>query len=149
MGNVYGVDAETPLVQHFTALADVTLTAGTETTVLTTTTAFAATTPGSYYPVIRGMFANLCGGTAPTALTLAARIHSGSDFVSQVVPPASLVVSVYQLIWFELIGPESTLWYPGGQILELTGLAATTASTWKFSGSYMNLELKRGLNTLP
>src|SRR5580658_189854 len=107
MGNVWGVDQEMPLAKQFTNTSDVTLTAGTETTCITTTTAYSATTPGSYYPIIRGLFVNLNGGTAPTALTIAARIHSGTDFATQTVAPAALVVSAYQLSYFELIGVEA------------------------------------------
>ncbi len=150
MGNIYGIDSELPLDAQYIPASDVTLTGGSETLGITTTTAYAATTPGSYWPLLRGSLTVLCGATAPTALTVAWRFHSGADIGTYVVAPALLANSATIQIPFEFLGVDSaSSWYTVGQIVELTLLAATTAATLKKVGSYMTLGLRRGLNTLP
>jgi hypothetical protein len=150
MGNIYGVDQELPLDAQFTAGSDVTMTAGTETTGLTTTTAFKATTPGDYYAVVDGAMVLVMGGTASASFIIGVRVHSGSDLATYTVNTGFLVNSATFAVPFKFILTESaSLWYPGGAIIEVTGLAGTTNCTMAHIGSYMNIGVRRGLNSTP
>ena len=150
MGNVYGVDSEMPLATQYIPAADVTLTAGSEVLGISTVSAIAATTPGSYYPIIRGSLTFTMGGTASAVLVIAWRFHSGSDIGTYTVQPGLLVASAVIQIPVEFIGADSpSAWYPTGTIIEVTGKTTTTACTLNKVGSYMTVDLRRGLNTLP
>ena len=144
MGNVYGIASPLALPATYTAGSDVTLTAGTETTIITTG-AISAPGPGDYYPLIWLAVAILFGGTAPTALTFAFKLGSGSDVDSQAVAVASMVASATTYYYIPLIGTNSgSAWVGSGSTINITGLAATTAATFKFAGSRALVALFRG-----
>lgn len=144
MGNVYGIASPAVIPAVYTAGSDVTLTAGTETTILTTG-AITANAPGDYFPLIWLAVAILFGATAPTALTFAFKLGSGSDVDSQAVAVASMVANATTYYYIPLIGANSgSAWVGSGSTINITGLAATTAATFKFAGSRAIVALMRG-----
>jgi hypothetical protein len=150
MGNIVGVDGEMPLDAQYIPAADVTLTAGSEILGITTTTAFAALSPGSYYPIIRGSLTFLMGATASAALVIAWRFNGGADIGTYTVAPALLANNATIQIPFEFLGVDSgSIWFATGKIIEITGKTTTTACTLNKVGSYAMVGLRRGLNTLP
>jgi len=150
MGNIVGIDNEMPLDAQFTPAADVTLTAGSEVLGITTTTAFAALSPGSYYPILRGSLSFLMGATASAALVIAWRFNGGADIGTYTVNTGLLVNNATIQVPFEFLGADSgSIWYPTGKIIEITGKATTTACTLNKVGSFATVGLRRGLNTLP
>ena len=135
MGNVYGIASPLALPASYTAGADVTLTAGTETTIITSGV-INAPGPRDYYPLIWLAVAILFGATAPTALTFAFKLGAGSDVDSQAVAVASMVANATTYYYIPLIGANSgTAWVGTGSTINITALAATTAATFKFAGS--------------
>lgn len=144
MGNVYGIASPMALPAVYTAGADVTLTAGAETTMITTG-AISAPGPGDLYPMIWLCVAILFGATAPTALTFAFKLGSGSDVDSLAVAVASMVANATTYYYIPLIGVNSgTAWIGAGSTINITGLAVTTAATFKFAGSRALVALFRG-----
>jgi hypothetical protein len=144
MGNVYGIQQPWAQAASFTNGSDVTLTAGSETTMITTGN-ISAPGPGDYYPLIFLACAILFGATAPTALTFAFKIGAGSDVDTQAVAVASMVANATTYFYIPLIGANSaTAWIGTGSTINITGLAATTAATFKFAGSRAVVWLCRG-----
>lgn len=148
MANEYGVADNPFLPQSFGCVsgADVTLTAGTEVTfitsgVLKTNWAIDA------YPLITGVLAVAFGGSAPTALVLAFKLGSGSDVVTYTVAPALLANSATIAIPFMFVGANSaSAWFPTGSTINITANAATNAATAKNVGSYAMVQLLKGPN---
>ncbi len=144
MGNVWGVANPSPVPTIVTVGADVTLAAGVETTFMSSA-ALSAPNPGAYYPVVSLAVAILFGATAPTALTFAFKLGAGADVDTQVVAVANMVVNATTYYYFQLVGANSsTAWIGAGTVVNITGLAATTAATFKFSGSRAMIQLERG-----
>ena len=134
-GNLYGaaVPFATPAV--YIAAADVTLTAGTEVTCITTG-ALTAYSPGTWYPLIFLTYDIIFGGTASTALQFAFKLGSGSDVDTFVVEPGLLVNSAEITSGVCLVGtPSNTSWSGAGSTINITGKATTTACTFKKVGS--------------
>ena len=124
--------------------ADVTLTAGTETTIATTG-ALVAAYPGNYYPLIFCTLAILLGATASTALVIAFKLGSGADVDTYTVPPALLVANATILIGVTLVGVNSAInWIGAGSTINVTGNATTTAATAKNVGSRIVPQLVQG-----
>jgi len=127
-GNAYGIALPSSGPHVVSAGADVTLTAGTETTFFTE--AAGAPNQGNYqYIVWLNLWVSF-GASAPTALVFAAKIGAGSDFDSVTVDPASLVASTHVQYNFMLFSPESSTNYVGaGSTINITGLATTNNAT--------------------
>lgn len=143
---IWGIADPTPaaLVYGTASAADVTLTAGTEVTIITTG-ALAALNPGPYYPIIWLLVAVLFGGTASTALQFAFLLGSGSDVDTYVVPPALLVNSATIALGIPLVGVNSAgAWIGSGSTINITGKATTTACTVKGVGTRALVQLMRG-----
>jgi hypothetical protein len=142
-GNIYGV--ANPGLTPVSAIpsADVTLTAGSEVTVITSG-ALAAFAPGEYCPVIHVVLAVLLGATAPTALQFAFKIGSGSDVDTYVVEPGLLVaLAEFTLTIFLLGVPDPAAWIGAGSTINVTDKATTTACTVKKVGSRALFGLSR------
>jgi len=149
VGNQYGVAAAGYAPSVATFGSDVTLTAGTETTILSAA-GLAAPTPGQYMPLIHLCLYVLMGATAPTALQFATKVGAGSDVDVQAVPAGTLVASATVAYFYTLYCTASpTLWVGAGSTLNVTGLATTTAATAKFAGSRAVVLLVRVGDTLP
>ena len=145
MGNIYGVAGQAPLPAVYGCVsgADVTLTADTEVTFITTG-AISAAYPGNYYPLIQGVLVNYLGGTKPNALTIAFKIGSGADVVTYTVDPGQLVNSAKIVVPFCLIGVASgTQWVGSGATINITALGTAQASTAKNVGTYALVSLVR------
>ena len=134
-GNIYGVANPnfTPTVAI--PSADVTLTAGSEVTCITSG-AIAGYGPGAYTPVIYALLTVLMGATAPTALQFAFKIAAGTDVDTYVVEPGLLVALAEIAILVPLLGvSDPAAWIGVGSTLNVTGKATTTACTVKKVGS--------------
>jgi hypothetical protein len=129
---------------------DITLTAGSEVLAITTTSALKGNPGQSYVPVLFGCAAILMGGTAASALTLAARYSGGSDFATQVVPAGDLVNSATIMVPVCMVGAsvdaaaDGTI---GGAAIEITGEAVTQNATWKKIGTSLMIMLIPGGNS--
>jgi hypothetical protein len=148
MANEYGIADSPYLASSFGCVsgADVTLTAGSEVTFITTGT-IKANISADYYPLIIGNLALAMGGSAPTALVLAFKIGAGSDVVTFTVAPAVLVASTTINIPFCFVGANSgSAWFPTGSTINITGNATTNNGTAKNVGSYAVVWLVRGPN---
>jgi hypothetical protein len=148
VANIYGI-ADNPTIAALygtVSAGDVTLTADTEVTFITTGV-IKVNAPGDYYPLIYGVLVDYLGGTKPNALTIAYKLGSGSDVVTYVVDPGQLVNSAKLVIPFCLVGPTSaTAWYPTGSTINITALGTAQASTAKNVGSYALVQLIKGPN---
>lgn len=123
---------------------DVTLTAGSEVTIVTTG-ALTALNPGPYYPLIWLVAAVLCGVTAPTALQFAFKLGAGSDVDTYVVEPGLLTTSAEFVIAVPLVGVNNAAaWIGSGSTINITGKATTTACTVKGVGTRAMVQLVRG-----
>jgi hypothetical protein len=146
MGNVYGIASPLPLAAVYgcVAGADVTLTAGTEVTFITTG-AISAPGPGDWYPIIWGVLVDYLGATAPSALVIAFKIGAGSDVVTYTVDPGQLVNSAKIVVPFFLVGTNSgSAWIGGGSTINITANGTGQASTAKNVGSWAAVMLARG-----
>jgi len=133
-----------PAIYTTVAGADVTLTAGSEITVITTG-ALVANNPGDYYPMIWLWLTIVLGAAAPSALQLAFKLGSGSDVDTFVIEPGLLVNLAELTIGVTLIGANSaTAWQGSGSTINITGKATTQAATAKFVGSRAIVALMRG-----
>lgn len=143
----YGTANPGPTPALYAPADDITLTAGSEVLAITTTSALVGIPGMSYIPVILGLATILMGGTASSALTLAARYSGGSDFATQVIPAAVLVNSATILVSVCLTGAsvdaaaDGTI---GGAAIEITGAAVTQAATWKKIGTQLTILLLPG-----
>jgi hypothetical protein len=139
---IYGVanQAFTPAV--WAPASDVTLTSSTETLAITTTSALKGNPGQSYTPVIIGCAAIVLGGTAPSALVLAARYSGGSDVATQTVPVGALVNSAVLMVPVCLVmasvdaAGDGTI---GGAAIEITGDPTGQAATWKKVGTALSI----------
>ena len=125
---------------------DVTLTADSEVTFITTGT-IKTNYPGDFYPMIWGVATIYLGGTKPNALTLAFKIGSGSDVATFVVDPGQLVNSAKLVIPCAFVGANSaSAWYPTGSTINITALGTAQASTAKNVGTFAIVSLMQGPN---
>lgn len=138
------IPSPTALVYGTASSADVTLTAGSEITCITTG-ALTAPSNGPWYPIIIATFAVVMGGTASTALVFAFKLGSGADVDTYTVEPGMLVNSAEFTIAIPLVGVVSTTaWVDSGSTINITGKATTTACTVKGVGTRALVELRRG-----
>ena len=146
----WGVANPGPQPAIYAPANDVTLTAGSEILAVTTTSALKGNPGQSYIPMIVGCAALTMGATAPTALQLAARYHSGSDFATQVIAPGLLANLAAILVPVCLVGAsvraaaDGTI---GGAAIEITGTATTTACTFNKVGTQLTVFFLPGLNS--
>jgi hypothetical protein len=143
----YGIAAPGVTPALYAPANDVTLTAGSEVQFATTTAAIVGFPGQDYIPLITGVLVVTLGGTASTALTIAARYHGGSDFATQVIPAGLLVNSAVLYIPIFLIGANiraASNGAIGSGAIEFTGLAATTAATATKIGTNLTVLLLQG-----
>jgi hypothetical protein len=127
--SIWGVANPMPVPQLIVPATDITLTAGSE-ILIATTTALAAPAGGSCFPLVLGAVTFLFGVTAPTALQLAFRFNGGADIATIVIPPALLVALATIQVDCNFVGLNSSSVFAGaGKIIEITGKATTTACT--------------------
>ncbi len=146
-GSLWGVNQSSPAPLFLTFGANVTLTAGTETTIVASAAALTGTPGMNYIPVIMGVIPCTQGATAPTALTFAARYATVADFATQVIAAATLTVSVTVNYPVFLVGANVRAAANGQlnpNVLQITGLAATTANTAVAIGSSIAVLLLPG-----
>jgi hypothetical protein len=133
--SIWGVANPMPVPQLIVPATDITLTAGSE-ILIATTTAMAAPAGGSCYPWAFLAVTFLFGATAPTALQLAMRFNGGADISTFVVAPGSLVALALIDVSNFFVGLNSSSVFAGaGKIIEITGKATTTACTVKQVGT--------------
>lgn len=133
MGNVYGIANPWFQCVAYTPGGTTNCPAGSETTIMTTG-ALVAPFPGDYYPIVWGLAIVTLGATAPSALTISARITGGSDFDSLGIQPLFLTNGATIQIPFFLVGANSpTAWVSPGSTIDITlfptGQAVTKAAT--------------------
>lgn len=143
---IYGVanPLATAAIYGTAAGGDVTLTAGTEVTIVTTG-ALVALNAGPYYPLIWLTVAALMGATAPTALQFAFKLGSGADVDTYVLEPGMLANLAEFTLAIPLVGANSAAaWIGSGSTINITGKATTTACTVKGVGTRALVQLVRG-----
>lgn len=137
MGNIYGVaNPIAAALVYVTAgpSGDVSVTAGAETTFITTG-ALTALDPGNYYPIIWLVASCLMGGTAASALVYAFKLGSGSDVDTYTVNPAKLVNSATVGDSIPLVGTQSgSAWLGSGSTINIT--ATSTGQNVTIKGAY-------------
>ena len=146
-GSIWGVDQSYPAPLFLTFGSNVTLTAGAETTIVASAAALSGTPGMNYIPIIMGVIPCTQGATAPTALTFAARYATVADFATQVIAAATLTVSVTVNYPVFLVGANVRTNAAGQlnpNVLQITGLAATTANTAVAIGSSLAVLLLAG-----
>ncbi|HEY2675461.1 MAG TPA: hypothetical protein VGI65_00730 [Steroidobacteraceae bacterium] len=146
-GSLWGVAQSLPQPTIITFTPNVTLAAGVETTIAATAAALVGTPGMNYYPLIFGVCACTNGGTAPTALTFAARFAGGADFATQIISALTLTISVTVNYPVLLIGANARANAAGlinAAAIQITGLAATTANTAVAIGSQFLVALLPG-----
>ena len=147
-GAIWGVANPVPVPAVFSPANDVTCTAGSEVTVVTTTTALIGQPGQGYYPIVFGCLVFLMGATASASLVIAARYHLGSDFTqTQTVDTGLLANNATIAIPVVIVGPDGTA-NAAGKIntaaLEVTALAGTTACTCRAASSFLAIGLNPG-----
>jgi|SRR5215469_3931989 len=146
--SIAGVNNTPPVWAVFSPSGNVTCTAGTEVTCVTTTNPLTATAGQGYFPVILGCMSFLMGGTASASLVIAARYHSGSDFSqTQTVATGILVNSATISVPIMIVG-AAAICNVSGQInaaaLEVAATAGTTACTCLAASTFLSIGLVAG-----
>lgn len=125
----------------------VTLTAGTETTIVATAATLVGVPNQDYIVVVVGCCVVLMGATAPTALVIAARYASGADFDTQTIDTGSLVANATGVFPITLIGANvraAANGNIGSGAVQVTGLATTTAATARATSTKFSVLLIPG-----
>jgi hypothetical protein len=142
--SIYGVANPFPVPQVIAPTGDVTLTAGTE-VLIATTTAIIAPAGQDAYPFCWGSVILLMGGAAATALVLAMRFNGGADILTYTVAPALLANSATIQVPLFLVGSNSGANFSGaGKVIEITGKATTNAATAKQVGTSLAVGIMQG-----
>jgi hypothetical protein len=142
--SIYGVANPFPVPQVIAPTGDVTLTAGTE-VLIATTTALIAPASQDAWPFCWGTITLLMGSSAATALVLAMRFNGGSDIVTYTVAPALLANSATIQIPVFFVGVNSGSNFMGaGKVIEITGKATTNAATAKQVGTSLIVGISQG-----
>lgn len=142
--SIYGVANPFPVPQVIAPTGDVTLTAGSE-VLIATTTAIVAPSGQDAYPFIYGTLTILFGVAASTALVIAARFNGGADFATYTVAPALLANSATIQIPIFLVGANSGANFSGaGKVIEITGKTTTNAATAKQVGTSIVVGIGQG-----
>jgi hypothetical protein len=120
---------------------NVTCPAGVETTVMQVTVA--ADSNGTYMPLFLPALWIACGTTAPSNITIAQRVLSGSDFATQ-SPPAGVLTAnnTFSCPNFPTGPISDLLWRPPGTTLQFT-LNPTGQQVTCLGNSYMLVILFR------
>lgn len=148
MANVWGIalNPYVPVSYATVSGSDVTLTAGSEVTAITTGT-IVANEAGDYYPLIFGALNITLGASASASLVIAFKIGSGSDVATLTVNTGLLVNSAVFIVPFCFVGANSgSAWYPNGSTINITGHATTHNATANNVGSYAIVQLIQGQN---
>jgi hypothetical protein len=144
---IYGVANPLPAAAVYVTAgpgSDVSVTAASETTIITTG-ALTALNPGPYYPVIWLTAECLMGGTAASALVYAFKLGSGSDVDTYTVAPAKLVNSATVGSAICLVGTNSaTSWVGSGSTINITCTSTGQNVTVKGVGTRAVVALFRG-----
>lgn len=146
-GSIWGVadPGLTPAI--YVPATDITLTAGSEVLIATTTAALTGGAGMNYIPLILGIAVLTQGGTASAACTLAARFTGGSDFATQVITPTAMInsgVVAFPVFLFGANIRASGTGAIGSAAIEITGKTTTTACTLTKIGSYFTVLLLPG-----
>lgn len=146
--SIAGVQNLPPVWATFSPASNITCTAASETTVVTTTNPLTATAGQGYFPIIIGNLTFLMGSSASTALVIAARYHSGSDFSqTQTVDTGLLANSATINVPVCIVG-QAAICNTSGQInaaaLEVTALATTNNCTCRSAASVLAIGLVAG-----
>lgn len=149
-GSIWGVNNAPPLPAVFSPGSNVTCTAGSEVTCVTTSSALVAIPGQNYVPIISGAMTFLMGGTASASLVLGARFHSGSDFANQTVDTGLLANSATIAIPVFMVGVTNRCAGNGNfgsGAIEVTALAGTTACTCRAASTFLGVFLLPGPDT--
>lgn len=121
-----------PTIVATVAGADVTLTAGSDITGFTPSSALIASFAGGWCYVVWIQATIVMGATAPTALVIKLKTATPTTLDTFTVPPANLVNSAIVPMSVCLVGTSSgTLYYPSGDTPTITFNCTTTAATLK------------------
>jgi len=125
MANLYGVSNPLILPVIVTPGSNVVLTAGTETTFMSSTS-LVAISSGFFYPIIWLTVSYSFGASLPTALAFNFKLGAGSDVDTQAVNAAAFVASTYYQYTCCLVGVASQVaWQSPGSVINITGLSTT------------------------
>lgn len=113
--------------------ADVTLTAGSDVTGFTPSSALIAPYAGGWAYNVDLNAVIVLGGTPPVSLVIKLKTAGATVLDTFTVPPAQLVASAIIVVAPVLVGTtSSTLYYPTGDTPIVTFNCGTTAATLKF-----------------
>jgi hypothetical protein len=146
MGNVFGIDESLalPALYGTSGGTDVSCTSGSETTVITSG-AINAVSNGDYYPMVLGVLSIVLGATAPSALVIAGRIGTATDFATFAVATGLLANNAELMIPVVLVGANSgSAWAGSGSTVNVTVKPTGQAVTCKGTGSQLTVALFRG-----
>jgi hypothetical protein len=142
--SIYGVANPFPVPQVIAPTGDVTLTAGTE-VLIATTTAIIAPAGQDAYPWCYGCLILTLGAAAPSALVLAMRFNGGADILTQTVAVGLLVNLAVLAIPVFFVGANSGANFAGaGKVIEITGKATTQAATATKVGTQLVVGIGQG-----
>jgi hypothetical protein len=111
---------------------NVTLLAGTETTIVATAATLIGVPGMNYIPIVLGCFAGLFGAAAPTALVIAFRYAGGADLDTQTIDTGELAINATIEIPIVLVGANVRAQGNGNigsGAIQVTGLSTTQATT--------------------
>jgi hypothetical protein len=111
---------------------NVSLVAGTETTIVATAATLVGIPGMNYIPIVVGEFVGLEGGAASTALVIAARYAGGADFDTQTIDTGLQVINATISAAIVLVGANvraAANGNIGSGAVQVTGLATTNAVT--------------------
>ena len=144
MANIYGIANPLALPAVYVPANDVSVTAGTPATVITTG-AIAALDGESYYPLVLAVLVIVLGGSPATALTVKFILGAGSAVDTYTVEPGLLTASAELVVPVFLIGASSdSAWAGSGSTLNIQVTATTQNVTVKKVGSRAIVMLNRG-----
>jgi len=140
----WGVAAPCPLPVVYNPTGDITCTADTAVTAITTG-AITGLDGGNYYPLILCALTILQGATKPTALTVKFILGAGTAVDTYTVEPGLLSNNGELVVNCPLVGANSaTAWKASGSTINIQVTAAGQAVTCKQVGSRAIVALFRG-----
>lgn len=128
--SIWGVNQALPNPAIVTAAADVSCPAGSETNVLSAS--ITAPAPGQNLAMQSDIACVIAiGATAPSAMTINARVGAGADYDSWTVPPALLVANANLSLAPSLVGTFARNALAGGPTINITVNPTGQAVTFK------------------
>lgn len=142
--SIWGVASPLALPAVYSPTGDVTCTADTPITVITTG-ALTALNPGNYFPLIWFVLSIVQGATKPNTLTVKFILGAGSAVDTYTVDPTTLVNSAKLTVTGCLVGANSaSAWVGSGSTINIQVTAAAQAVTCDQVGSRAVVALFRG-----